>query len=453
MADKILRAGAATSNITPPLGASLNGGMADRTAGYVHDELHARCLVLDNGDARLAIVVCDSCMIPQSILNQAKHLAHGHTGIAMDQMLISATHTHSAPTTGSVFQSEPDPRYGEFLATRISDGIRRAVHNLAPAKIGWGVGQEPTQVFNRRWKMKDGVTLLDPFGRADRVKMNPPQASADLVEPAGPIDPQVGVLAVQTVEGQPVAVLANYSLHYVGGTGGNDVSADYYGAFADRLQQLLAADRHDPPFVGMMSNGTSGNINNVNFREKGEAQPPYAQICKVANLLATEVARVTRAIEYRAWVPLAMREAKVRLGRRATPKDEVARAKFILSKTKGPVLQGVEEIYARETVLLNEYPPFVETIVQALRIGDLGIAASPCETFVETGLAIKAESPLKPTFTIELANDYCGYLPTAEHHQLGGYETWRARSSFLDVEAEARVRTKILEQLKLVAQA
>ncbi len=130
----------------------------------------------------------------------------------------------------------------------------------------------------------------------------------------------------------------------------------------------------------------------------------------------------------------------------------MARAKFILSKSSGPVLQGVKEIYARDR-LLNEYPPYVDTIVQAMRIGELGIAASPCETFVETGLAIKERSPFNPTFTIELANDYCGYLPTAEHHKLGGYETWRARSSFLEVDAEAKIREKILELLRQVAAA
>jgi hypothetical protein len=201
-----------------------------------------------------------------------------------------------------------------------------------------------------------------------------------------------------------------------------------------------------------MSNGTSGNINNVNFREKAESRAPYFQIQRVAELLAVEVALVAAAIEYRDWAPLAMREARLRLARRATPRDEVARARYVLSQAKQPVLQGLEEVYARETVLLNEYPPFVETLVQAARIGELGIAASPCETFVETGLAIKAESPLKPTFTIELANDYCGYLPTAEHHQLGGYETWRARSSFLEVDAEAKIRGKILELLAQVNQ-
>ena len=171
--------------------------------------------------------------------------------------------------------------------------------------------------------------------------MNPPPGSADLIEPAGPIDPEVGILSVRAADGRPLALLANYSLHYVGGVTGDAVSADYFGAFADRVQQLLTADRQDPAFVGIMSNGTSGNINNINFREPAAGQPPYAQIRHVADVVATEAARVAGAIEHHVWVPLAMREARLRLGRRSTPKDEVARAKFILSKAKGPVLTGV----------------------------------------------------------------------------------------------------------------
>ncbi|REK09901.1 MAG: hypothetical protein DWQ37_17485 [Planctomycetota bacterium] len=449
----MLKAGAATSNITPALGVSLNGGMSDRTATHIHDDLHARCLVLDDGTTRLAIVICDSCMLPQSLLNEAKHLAHGHTGIPLDQMLIAATHTHTAPTSTGVFQSEPDEAYVAWLPQRISDGIRRAVNNLAPAQVGWGAGSEPAQVFNRRWKMADGTRLVDPFGRPDRVKMNPPAGSDQLVEPAGPTDPQIGILSVRTADGKPLALLANYSLHYVGGVPSGHVSADYFGEFARRLSRKLSAGGLEPPFVGMLSNGTSGNINNIDFRRQRESRPPYAQIQTVAEAVAAEAARVAGEIDYHDDVTLAMREARLRLGRRPTPKDEVARAKFVLSKAEGPSLKGVEQIYARETVLLNEYPPYVETILQALRIGELGIVTSPCETFVETGLAIKEQSPLHPTFTIELANDYRGYLPTVEHHKLGGYETWRARSSYLEVDAEPKIRAKLLELLKEVAQA
>ena len=439
-------AGAATSNITPALGVSMNGGMHDRAATHIHDELHARCLVLDDGQTRIGIVVCDSCMIPAHVLDRAKHMAHEHTELPPDRMLISATHTHSAPTTAGVFQSEPDEEYIEFLVLRIADGLRRATNNLAPARVGWGAGREPSQVFNRRWRMKPGTIPPDPFGgTADQVKMNPPRSSADLLEPAGPVDSEVAMLAVTTPEGRPVALLANYSLHYVGGVSGGHCSADYFAMFADRMAELLKADRLDPPFVAIMSNGTSGNINNIDFRQASSRQAPYEQMRKVAHVVAAEAHRAYQQIRFYDHVPLDMQEKRLELGRRLPSPQEVARAKIILGGGTGPQLRRVEEIYARETVLMSQWPDSIQTVVQALCVGELGIAAIPCEVFVETGLAIKSESPFESAFTIELANDYCGYLPTIEHHKLGGYETWRARSSFLEVEAEPKIRRAVLE--------
>ena len=108
-------------------------------------------------------------------------------------------------------------------------------------------------------------------------------------------------------------------------------------------------------------------------------------------------------------------------------------------------------IYANETMDMARYPATVHVKLQAIRIGALGIVSSPCETFVETGLAIKKLSPLKPTFTIELANGYNGYLPTFEQHALGGYETWRAKSSYLDVDAASQIQKTLLRLLDEVA--
>ena len=450
---KQFRAGAATSNITPPLGVSINGGMQDRPALHIHDELHARCLVLDDGQTKLAIVVNDSCMIPREILDEAKRLASERTDIPTQNMLMSATHAHSAPTSAAVFQSEPDKEYVRFLARRIADGIARANNNLAPAKIGWGVGHEPSQVFNRRWKMKPGTPLTNPFGGIDQVRMNPGVKNANLLEPAGPIDPEVPVLAVQSPEGKPIALLANYSLHYVGGTGLGHISADYYGAFADRMQELLKADRQDPPFVAMMSNGTSGDINNVDFRgEQKKATGPYGQIQLVAETVAAEAMRVYQGIQFRDWVPLSVRREEITLGVRKPTGDDVAQAREVVAKSKTfPRMETREEIYARETVQMNDYPAQVPIILQAMRIGDLGITAIPCEVFVEIGLELKKKSPLKPMFNIELANGYNGYLPTPEQHRLGGYETWRAKSSYLEVEASDKITAKLLELLGQLA--
>lgn len=444
----VFRAGAATSNITPPLGISLNGGMNDRVATHVHDELHARCIVLDDGNRRLAFVVCDSCMIPRAIHEAAKHLAHGHTDLPLDHITISATHTHSAATVAGVFQSEPDREYSDFLVERISDGLRRAVNNLEPARVAWGVAEEPTEVFNRRWRMKEGTIPADPFGRtSDRAQMNPPRGSENLIEPAGPIDPQIVFLSLQATDGRPLALLANYSLHYVGGTGPGHISADYFAMFADALARGLKADGLEVPFVAAMSNGTSGNINNIDFRATAEGQPPYAQMRHVAGKVASRVLAAMQSLDYRDHAQLDTRQASLELGRRLPTPAEVARAETILAAAGDMDLRTREQIYARETLLMKDLPPTKETVVQAIRIGELVICTSPCETFVETGLAIKAASGLEPTFVISLANDYAGYLPTEEHHRLGGYETWRARSSYLTPDSEAKVRGRLVELL------
>jgi hypothetical protein len=358
---------------------------------------------------------------------------------------MSATHTHTAGTATPVFQSEADAEYQLFLTRKIADSVRMALNNLEPARVGWGVGSLPQHVFNRRWKMKPGTVLPNPFGGTDQVKMNPAAGSPDLLEPAGPTDPDLAVISVRALDGRPIALLANYSLHYVGA---GQFSADYFGVFADRIQQLLGADRQDPPFVGMLSNGTSGNINNIDFRQQRPADPPFARMKAVANDVAAETLRVANNIRYLDWVPLAVRQTEIELGVRRPTAEEQDRARQIMAKAQGPAMRTPEEIYARETVLISEYPPKVPLILQALKIGDLAIAAIPCEVFVEIGLEIKKKSPFVPTFTTSLANGYNGYLPTPEHHRLGGYETWRARSSYLETDASLRIVERLLELLQ-----
>jgi len=443
---KTLRAGAFAMNINPDkYPVSVNGGMTDRLADKAADPLHARCLVLDDGSVQIALIVCDSCMIPREITDEAKRQAQKRTGIPPDRILISATHTHTAPTLGNVFQSDPDPDYMRYLPTKIAEGIARAQANLAAARIGWAVGRDPTQVFNRRWKMAAGTIEPNPFGTVDHVRMNPGYQARGLIEPAGPTDPEVSILSVQAADGRPIALFANYSLHYVGGVPA--LSADYFALFAERVSQLLGAGTAKPAFVGIMSNGTSGDINNINFAGAApKGQQSYEQARLVADSVARAAHKAYQTIKHRDWVELAMAQKEIELGvRRPTP-AEVDRAHEILAKADRP-LRSLPEVYARETVLMSRYPATVKVVVQAIRIGELGIVSSPCETFVDIGLEIKKRSPLRPTFTIELANGYNGYLPTPAQHKLGGYETWRARSSYLEVDAAPKITAAILTLL------
>ena len=436
---KIFRAGAAISNITPKIGASINGNMRDGTVKQIHDETNARCMVLDDGQNRLAIAVADLCMVYRGTLDKAKSRANQITGIPVENMMISASHTHSGGTACAVFQSDPDPDYLIFLSERIADAVIRANHNLAPARIGWAVGHEPSQVFNRRWKMKPGEPVKNPFGKVDPISTTQVK---DITDPGLPI------ISVQTPDGLPIALFANYSLHYVGGVGSGEVSADYFGMFADRMQQFLQTDHnHQPDFVAIMSNGTSGNINNVNNKGPRPSHPPYGRMKQVADIVAAEAYKTYQKIEYHDWIPLNSEQREITLAVRLPAQEEIERAEGILAVAEGPVLQSREEIYARETVLLKNYPKQVPVLLQAFILGDLAITAAPCEVFVEIGLEIKEKSPFKPTFMVSLANGYNGYLPTPEHHKMGGYETWRARSSYLEVNASDKVTENLFDIL------
>ncbi len=449
---RVFRAGAATSNITPPLGVPLVGSVDVASAAHVHDELHARCLALDDGAQRLVFVVVDNLSVNREVFDEARRRVHAATGVSPEHMMMSATHTHSAANARGVnpllHAAELDP-YQAFLAQRIADGVRRALNQLEPARIAWGAGRLPQHVFNRRWLLKDGATVVNPFGGQDRAIMNPGRRP-DLDRPAGPTNPEVYVLSVQSTAGRPIAVLANYWLHYVGGVPGDHVSADYFGAFCDRLQELLGADRQDPPFVGLLANGPCGDVNNTNLlAPPGPREPPYARIRAVADDLAQEVVRVYSRLEYRDWVGLAAAQTELELGVRRPSPAEVGRARAVLARpaTVSPIHRR-EVTYARRTIDALQWPATVRIILQAFRLGELAVAAIPFEVFTETGLEIKARSPFRETFTIELANGGYAYLPTPEQHALGGYETWLGTNR---VEQEA-TRKIVPQVLGLLAQ-
>jgi neutral ceramidase len=452
----LLMAGAATSNITPSIGGEIVGGFVPFPSTHIHDELLVRCLVLDNGRMRIAFAVADNVGISRYVFDAAKRMVNAETGIAVENLLMSATHTHSAVSArGKSYlrlEGELD-EYQKFLARRIADGILRAVNNLEPARIGWAVGSEASQVFNRRYRMKPGVISLSPYGEKDEVRVNPGVGNPDVLEPAGPVDPEITFLSLQAKNGRPIAILANYSLHYVGGVGNGHISADYYGMFASELERLLNARNQDPPFVAMMSNGTSGNINNINVFGPVEKRKPYEKMRLVANQVAAEVFKRYQAVVYQDWVPLDAVLKDIRLKLRVPTESEVARAKEVVAR---PVSEKdrtpQERIYATRTLEMANYPPDIAIPIQALRVGDVGIAAIPTEVFVEIGLEIKKRSPFRPSLVISLANGAYGYLPTPEQHKLGGYETWLGTSR-LEFDASTKIVSTILDLFQGLKQA
>jgi hypothetical protein len=271
-----------------------------------------------------------------------------------------------------------------------------------------------------------------------------------LIRPAGPTDPEISFISVQARSGRPIALFAAYSLHYVGGVPSGTVSADYFAMFCTRIGQLLQEDRSRAPepaapaFVALLANGTSGDVNNINFREKRTAQPPFEQMRRVANRVAAAVYRAYQTVEHRDGVSLDSRLEELALeSRRPTP-EMIARARDLLARPAGgPGWHPLERAYANRVLQRAEAPANVAVPVQVLRIGEIAVMTVPAETFAETGLELKAKSPFRQAFTVSLANGYLGYMPTPAQHRLGGYESW-VGTNRLEIDAAPKITAALL---------
>lgn len=444
-------AGASVVDITPVnLPVRVNGGFLERTADRVHDRLNARCLILDDGSLEIAIVVVDTCMMPRSLIDRAKADAAVATGIRPEHMLVSATHAHSAPAAMGCLGSRQDEVYARWLPGRIARAISTAHERRVPARVGWGTIDRTDMTFCRRWVMRSDRLRSDPFGRDDeRAAMNPGYQNPDVVAPAGPVDPEISVLSVVADDGKPIGLLANFSMHYFGAP---SLSADYFGRFAAVIAARLgvdAASESDPEgLVAMLSQGTSGDSHWRNYGRPGVNR----DIDEYTAAFAESVRTVHESLTFHGWVPLGMAQSELTLDRRVPDAERLAWARTVTEGMDGEVPKSKEEVYALEQFHLRD-DPRAALILQALRVGDLGVTAIPNEVYGLTGLKIKSASPTVTTMNITLANGAEGYIPPAEHFPLGGYTTWPARTAGLEVGAEASIAEEVIGLLERVSGA
>jgi len=451
-----LRGGTGVADITPEIGSRIVGNSYPVRAERIHDPLRARCLVLDDGGTTLALVVCDLCGFQRSVGQEARRRIATELGIPPENVMISATHTHSGGDAlgnmvfplGSLF-STPDEldAYQQRVVAGIVESVAAGLANRRDAELGFGTVEAPEYLFNRRWFLKPGRMPPNPFGGIDRVKMNPQPGSADLLEPAGPTDPSLDFLAVREPGGRPLGVFASYGLHYVGGVARGDISADYFGMFCAELAWRVAGSpaEAEPPFVALLANGASGDVNNIDVRTALPEAEPYARMREVAHDLAARVAAALPGVQYTATVPLASRFRELTVGTRVPTAEQVAWARTTLAGPE-PVSGKVDfpRAYAAKLIEMADDPATVAVPLQVLRIGPGVLATMPCEVFAEIGLEFRRRSPLQPTAFVSLAHGYMGYLPTAAQHRLGGYETWLGTNS-LETEAATRMLDTLVE--------
>ncbi len=444
------RAGAAVVDVTPEvLPVLVNGGMISRSLDKVNTRVHARALALADGREQLVIVVVDSCMIGRPLLDEVKALATQRTGLARDRILISATHTHTAPASMGCLGTDADPRYVPFLRAKLVEAIAAAQANLEPAQIGWAKADADAFNATRQWIRRPDRLAEDPFGNLTlRANMHAARNLDDVTGEAGPEDPDLTLISIQSRDGRPLAVLGNFSMHYFSDS---DISADYFGLFAEGLKTRLAATAPagKAPFVGIMSHGCSGDIYRTDYRipEKDRPKPTIQQY---AEGLVDLAVKALAGIRHRGDIDIAMAERRMTLDYRVPDKQRLEWAQRVVREMAGRPAKTNTEVYAREQILLHEAQR-TEIVVQALRLGDIAIATTPNETYAVTGLKIKAASPLRHTMVIELANGGDGYIPPPEQHPFGGYNTWAARSAGLEVQAEPKIAEAAIGLLEKVA--
>jgi hypothetical protein len=417
-----LRAGASLTDITPEIGTDLAGYMTHRPATWVLDPLHARAVVIEgggppeSGGTRLVFVLLDLIALTEQDVDPLREEIGELVGVAPDHICICCTHTHTAPVTKDGFELLRDAAYLAWAKPRIVAAVAQALERLEPARVAWGNGHEPRPQYNRRFHMRDGS-----------VKMNPGAGNPHTIRPAGPTDPDVPMLLIESLAGQPIAVIANYSLHYIGDFDKNAISADYFGHFANIMRQ-----RKGDNFVALLTHGASGDINNINAMKlptpwyPAEMKPTEkSQI--IAGMIADQVDGVWQGAQWHDRVIVAATENAHMTGVRKITEDALQQAEREWADESLPM---PERLRAREWLELSNWPDEIPKVVQSLRVGGWAASTMVGEMFCQFGLDLKHASPFATTAFIELANGYGGYIANRFNYVLGGYEVGHSRSKF-----------------------
>ncbi|MEM9282964.1 MAG: hypothetical protein AAGA96_14145 [Verrucomicrobiota bacterium] len=446
-----LQVGTAAIDISPTVfPIDLRSGKSN----YVHDPIHVRSLAFQNGEGRVLITLIDAIGTSREKTDAAKALVAEATGWPVEAMLVSATHAHTTPKGGE--GSPGREAYEKQRNEGMVEAMTQAIANLQPAQVGFGSDEEPTEVLNRRWHLKPGTMEKNPFGTYDEVRMNPPRQN--IVKPAGPIDPEVAIINIQNRQGKPLGLIANYALHYVGniptqvdedGRVMGMASADYFGEFSRIVPHRLGGSRPPEEFVAMMTNGASGDINNIDFTMTRAPRAPFEQVRIVAGKTADAAWRAVNRIEsYDADPVIDVRQRLVTLNYRSMTEDEIAHATRLLDlpRNEREAFHRKATQYANATLRYQKPNQTEEILIQAIRIGDQAIVTLPFEVLVEIGLELKERSPFPHTFLVELANGSYGYLPPPNQFDLGGYETWIGTCRF-ERESSVFLTEQLLEML------
>ncbi len=445
-----LRAGFAERDITPEVGMEVPGGYGKSFSKRIHDPCKVRAVVFDDGRKEVALVGLDALVVPRDLVLDARARIQQRCGIAADAVMIGASHSHSSGPIGMVLPGQfdhasdlvkdlayhksscADAGYLGKVRDAIVDAVVAAHDGRAEGTAGFGVGREETVAFNRRIRMKNGLSFSHPG------KGNPGN-----VEFAGPVDPQVGVMGVWNPEGKLTGCVVNFCCHAT--ASGPWISANWIYYMERAIQGFY------PEAKVVFLQGACGDVTQVDNLDPHTNPESDAWSQFVGARVGAEAVKVlvgmsqTRVSE----VPVDVRTKLWSIPRRA-PAPERVKAALDLAR-KDPKDAGPDWVWAKETLMLDALiakAPRVEVEGQAIQIGPVVCLSSPAEYFCQYGLDWKKGSGFPITFPVELSNGCVGYVPTLEAFDSktgGGYETRLSSYSNLDITAGDQIRDVGLE--------
>jgi len=437
-----LQAGVAVADITPPIGYRMCGYFNERLSTGVLNPLHAKALVLRQGDTRAALVFCDIIGLSPDVSQRARRQAEQETGIPADNMLLAGTHSHTGPLyfdalrdylhEKAVAKQGKDPceqrDYPAELVAGIVQAIKDADAKLRPVQAQAAVAQQQGLSFNRRFHMKDGT-----------VRFNPGVLNPDIVRAAGPVDPGVGVVFFRDEKAQDVfASLVNFALH-LDTTGGTLYAADYPYFVERNLREKFGKD-----FTLLFGTGTCGDINHIDVTTRDRLKPEMIG----ATLAGTVAAAQAKVI---AKPSLAVKRAVVEVPVQTFTAAEIEQAKRDMDKIGTSEMSFLDQVKAYKIVdVQGRRGSTIPLEVQVFRLSDeVAVVGLPGEVFVEHGLAIKKASPFPVTLVIELSQDDVAYVPTRKAFTEGSYETVNSRIAPGGGEAMTDAAIRLLKELGL----
>jgi hypothetical protein len=425
-----LRAGAAAVALEADDTMVIAGGIGPGKATGQEGELRATAVVIQRGASeKVALVSCDVLFVTADFVGRALGRIEKQTGIPPAGVLVSATHTHHAPSTAVIHGYGRDDAFTRRLEDAIVKAVCAADATLATAggaEFLFHVGEEKTVGRNSRLMLKDGTVYW--VGPMD-----------DAVRPTGPFDPQLPVLAFRTPGSDKLlALLYNHSTHTIGTRKGPVRSPGFYGLAAQELESELGG-------VCCFLEGASGSTHNLGGVTTAQAVDRLKAAVKDA-LAKSKPRPVERLVSRKR--PFTF---KIRTFDEATEEEKVVSYCRKRAPQQADYTAGV--FRAMRAKLAPEQGKPRETSLQVVLIGDVAIVGVPAEYFTALGMDIKKRSPFPNTIVAELANDWIGYLPDRAAHDLGGYQTWTGFHSYAEPGTGERMADEAVEMLNQLARA